>query len=113
MTSRSNWTSRTGKKQQRAEFPQHWTVEDGALVNDGHGPYATSDEEFGDMELLLQYKTVAKADSGIYLRGTPQVQIWDSNQVFNPERPTRKPHLGSGGHPACITTAPAGGSVSE
>jgi len=84
-------------KQQRADFPKHWRVENGELVNDGHGPYAASDEEFGDIELLIEYKTVPKADSGIYLRGTPQVQIWDTNQVFNPKRPTRKPHLGSGG----------------
>jgi hypothetical protein len=84
-------------KQQREEFPQHWTVENGEFVNDGHGPYATTDEQFGDMEFLIEYKTVAKADSGIYLRGTPQVQIWDSGQVFDPKRPTRKPHLGSGG----------------
>lgn len=84
-------------QKQRDEFAQYWTVENGELVNDGHGPYATTEEEFGDIELLIEYKTVAGADSGIYLRGTPQVQIWDWNQVFNPERPTRKPHLGSGG----------------
>lgn len=84
-------------KKQRDEFAQHWRVENGELVNDGHGPYATSEEEFGDIEFLIDYKTVAKADSGIYLRGTPQVQIWDWNQVFDPKRPTRKPHLGSGG----------------
>jgi hypothetical protein len=56
---------------------KHWTVEDGELVNDGHGAYLTTDREFGDIELLIDYKTVPKADSGIYLRGTPQVQIWD------------------------------------
>jgi hypothetical protein len=84
-------------KKQRAEFPQHWSIENTELVNDGHGPYATTDEEFGDIEFLIEYKTVAKADSGIYLRGTPQVQIWDWNQAFDPKRPTRKPHLGSGG----------------
>lgn len=84
-------------KQQRAEFASHWRVENGELVNNGTGPYATTDEEFGDIELLLEYKTVAGADSGIYLRGTPQVQIWDKNQAFNPEKPDRKPHLGSGG----------------
>ncbi|MFG0261308.1 MAG: family 16 glycoside hydrolase, partial [Novipirellula sp. JB048] len=56
-----------------------------------------SEEAFGDIEFLVQYKTVAKADSGVYLRGTPQVQIWDWHQAFNPKRPTRKPHLGSGG----------------
>ncbi len=83
--------------QQRADFAKNWTVENGELVNDGHGPYATTDDEFGDIELLIEYKTVPKADSGIYLRGTPQVQIWDWNQVFDPKRPTRKPHLGSGG----------------
>lgn len=84
-------------KAQRADFANHWTVENGELVNNGTGPYATTEEEFGDFELLLEYKTVAGADSGIYLRGKPQVQIWDNNQVFNPEKPTRRPHLGSGG----------------
>lgn len=84
-------------KQQRAEFPKHWRVENGELVNDGTGPYATTEAEFGDIELRLEYKTVAKADSGIYLRGTPQVQIWDWHQAFDPKNPNRKPHLGSGG----------------
>ena len=84
-------------QQQRAEFAEHWRVENGELVNDGHGPYANTDEQFGDIEFLLEYQTVAKADSGIYLRGTPQVQIWDWHQIFNPAKPTRKPHLGSGG----------------
>ncbi|MBM3870217.1 MAG: DUF1080 domain-containing protein [Verrucomicrobia bacterium] len=84
-------------KLQRADFPKHWTVENGELVNGGTGPYATTDAEFGDIELLIEYKTVAKADSGIYLRGTPQVQIWDHNQIFDEKKPDRKPHLGSGG----------------
>jgi hypothetical protein len=84
-------------KQQRAEFDNHWSVENGELVNDGHGPYANTDEEFGDIELLLEYKTVPEADSGIYLRGTPQVQIWDWHTPFDPARPTLQRHLGSGG----------------
>jgi len=58
----------------------HWRVEDGELVNDGHGLYLTTDRFYGDFELLLDYKTVPKADSGIYLRGVPQVQIWDSTE---------------------------------
>ena len=91
-------------KQQRAEFPEHWRVEKGELVNDGHGPYATSDEEFGDIEFLLEYKTVPKADSGIYLRGTPQVQIWDWNQVFNPKNPTANR---TSALAACSITRPA------
>jgi hypothetical protein len=49
------------------------------------------------MELLIEYKTVPKADSGIYLRGLPQVQIWDWHQEYDPKKPDRNPHLGSGG----------------
>ena len=59
------------------DFRKHWTVQNGDLVNDGNGAYATTEKEFGDMELLIDYKTVAQADSGIYLRASPQVQIWD------------------------------------
>ncbi len=55
----------------------HWTVDKGEIVNDGHGPYLTTEKEFADFELRLDYKTVAQADSGIYLRWNPQVQIWD------------------------------------
>jgi hypothetical protein len=71
--------------EERAKFRQksmedvrkHWTVEGDELVNDGHGAYLTTEKDFGDYELLIEYKTVPKADSGIYLRGNPQVQIWD------------------------------------
>lgn len=84
-------------KKMRDEFADHWRIENGELVNDGHGPYATTDEEFGDLEFLIEYKTVAKADSGIYLRGTPQVQIWDNNQPSLHSAPDRNPNRGSGG----------------
>jgi len=61
----------------KTDAQAHWRVENGELVNDGLGAYLTTDQEYGDIELLIDYKTVAKADSGIYLRTTPQVQIWD------------------------------------
>lgn len=84
-------------RKQREAFSSHWRVENGELVNDGTGPYATTDKNYGNIELLLEYKTVPKADSGIYLRGNPQVQIWDINQPSDPKRPDRNPNLGSGG----------------
>ena len=84
-------------KKQRDEFSEHWKVENGELVNAGTGPYATTDEEFGDIELRIEYKTVPHADSGVYLRGSPQVQIWDINQPDQPKNPDRHPRLGSGG----------------
>src|SRR5712671_3754759 len=58
----------------------HWRVENGELINDGQGSYATTEKDYRDFMLLLEYKTVPKADSGIYLRGCPQVQIWDSTE---------------------------------
>jgi hypothetical protein len=56
---------------------EHWRAENDELINDGNGAYATTEKDYGDFELLVDYKTVPKADSGIYLRGVPQVQIWD------------------------------------
>ena len=59
------------------DMRKHWCIEGGALVNDGHGEYLTTNKDYGDIELWIDYRTVPKADSGVYLRGTPQVQIWD------------------------------------
>ncbi|QDV27998.1 3-keto-disaccharide hydrolase [Aureliella helgolandensis] len=80
---------------QQPEFVKHWSVDNQELVNDGHGPYATTDQEYGDIELELDYKTVALADSGIYLRGTPQVQIWDTTKAGG--KWNRNADKGSGG----------------
>ncbi len=74
-----------------------WRVEGDDLVNDGTGAYATTIKDYGNFELRLDYKTVAGADSGIYLRGVPQIQIWDINQRDDAKRPDRHPRLGSGG----------------
>ena len=59
----------------------HWKVENGELVNDGKGLYLTTEKDYGDIELLVDYKMLPKGDSGIYLRGVPQVQIWDYTET--------------------------------
>lgn len=61
----------------KANTAKWWRVENGQLINDGKGPFLTTEKSFRDFELLIEYKTVARADSGIYLKATPQVQIWD------------------------------------
>jgi hypothetical protein len=68
-------------KEDAASVAKHWRCEDGELINDGHGAFLTTDKEYGDAVFWLDYKTVAKADSGIYLRATPQVQIWDYTEA--------------------------------
>jgi hypothetical protein len=69
----------------------HWTVKDGVLLFDGKGNNLQTIEQFGDFELYVDWKIEANGDSGIYLRGNPQVQIWSVNDRNNPKK------LGSGG----------------
>ena len=53
-------------KQQRVDFSKHWRVDGGELVNAGTGPYATTDAEFGDIELELDWKVAPQANSGVF-----------------------------------------------
>jgi hypothetical protein len=55
----------------------HWSVVDGALVFDGKGESLCTGRDYEDFDLLVDWKILPEGDSGIYLRGTPQVQIWD------------------------------------
>jgi len=58
----------------------HWKVIDGAIEFDGAegvGNTCTV-KDYGNFELLVDWKILAAGDSGIYLRGSPQVQIWDT-----------------------------------
>lgn len=55
----------------------HWTVRDGVLHYDGQGTNLCTAKDYGDFELYVDWKILPEGDSGIYLRGTPQVQIWD------------------------------------
>lgn len=68
----------------------HWAPKDGVLVFDGKGDNLCTIKDYGDFELWVDWKIEAKGDSGIYLRGSPQVQIWD------PEAEARNA-VGSGG----------------
>lgn len=58
----------------------HWKVEDGAFVFDGKGDSISTDKDYADFEMFVDWKILEKGDSGIYLRGSPQVQIWDPAQ---------------------------------
>jgi hypothetical protein len=95
------------QKEADEKMRAHWNVEDGALVFDGKGDSLCTAKDYGDFELLVDWKIKENGDSGIYLRGSPQVQIWD---------PGRE-HIGSGGiynnqiHPSkplCLADNPIG-----
>ncbi len=71
------------KKQEEAnkKVPLNWSVKDGCIVFNGKGDNLCSIKEYGDFEMLVDWKITKKGDSGIYLRGSPQVQIWDTSRV--------------------------------
>jgi HEAT repeat protein len=67
------------KAQQQADqhMRLHWKIIDGILCFDGHGENLCTLKNYKNFELRLDWKIEKNGDSGIYLRGSPQVQIWD------------------------------------
>ncbi|KAA6304606.1 hypothetical protein EZS27_043746, partial [termite gut metagenome] len=75
------------KAQQKADERMHrdWKVENNLLVFDGTGyDNLCTLKQYGDFEMYVDWNLDPlghDADAGIYLRGTPQVQIWDIARV--------------------------------
>ena len=75
------------KEQQKADekMRQDWKVENGMLVYVGSGfDNLCTEKQYGDFEMYVDWMldpAGPEADAGIYLRGTPQVQIWDTSRV--------------------------------
>ena len=72
-----------------------WSVVDGALEYSGKGRSLCTAKDYGNFELYVDWKIPPGGDSGIYLRGTPQVQIWcnkvGSGGLFNNQKNPRNP----------------------
>jgi len=68
------------QKEADEDMRTHWKVADGALVFDGKGRSLCTAKDYGDFEMLVDWKILKDGDSGIYLRGSPQVQIWDTDR---------------------------------
>ncbi|MBX2852702.1 MAG: DUF1080 domain-containing protein [Phycisphaeraceae bacterium] len=64
----------------RANINKHWRVEAGELISDGKGLHLVTPGEYADFEMWVDWKLMtAGGDSGIYVRDSPQIQIWDPN----------------------------------
>lgn len=64
-----------------AKVPENWGVKENCIVFNGRGANLCTIREYGSFELIVDWRITKKGDSGIYLRGTPQVQIWDTSRV--------------------------------
>lgn len=65
---------------------EHWRAENGILIFDGKkgGDNLCTIKQYGDFEMYVDWNldpAGPEADAGVYLRGTPQVQIWDIARV--------------------------------
>ncbi len=69
------------QKEADARVPGNWTVKDGMIWFNGTGDNLCSVKEYGDFEMYVDWRITKGGDSGIYLRGSPQVQIWDTSRV--------------------------------
>ena len=73
------------------QMAEHWHIRDGALYFDGFkGGYSLATaKDYKDFEMWVDWRTLSvQGDSGLYLRGSPQVQIWDAHNQWG---------IGSGG----------------
>ncbi|MEI7900511.1 MAG: DUF1080 domain-containing protein [bacterium] len=72
------------------EMRASWHVRDGgALYFDGKGYSLATAKDYGNFEMFVDWRLLTvRGDSGLYLRGSPQVQIWDAHNQWN---------IGSGG----------------
>lgn len=110
----SGWKALVGSPSERAKMSKeelsveqtkadkamrdHWKVSDGVIKYDGKNNSLCTSKDYGDFEMLVDWKIEPGGDSGIYLRGSPQVQIWDDpigsgglyNNQKNPSGPTKK-----------------------
>ncbi len=93
------------EKQKKADeiMRRDWKVENGLLVFEGKGyDNLCSEKNYEDFEMYVDWCITKGGDAGIYLRGSPQVQIWDialtnvgaqvgSGGLYNNQRHPSKP----------------------
>ena len=88
---------RTAKQAQwNADRDAHWKVDaaKGEIVSDGQSPHLATAKDYGDFEFYVDWLMVNhNGDSGVYLRGYPQVQVWDPD---NPREVRNGAPKGSG-----------------
>jgi hypothetical protein len=74
----------------------HWKVDvaKAEIVSDGQSPHLATARDYGDFEFYVDWLMVNhNGDSGVYLRGYPQVQVWDPD---NPREVKNGAPKGSG-----------------
>lgn len=69
------------QKEANEKVKNNWSVKDNMITFQGDGANLCTTRPYGDFEMLVDWIISKNGDSGIYLRGSPQVQIWDLARV--------------------------------
>ena len=71
------------KEQHKADsiMNKGWYVKDSVLNFSGDGENICTTKQYRNFEMYVDWKIEKEGDAGIYLRGSPQVQIWDTSRV--------------------------------
>jgi HEAT repeat protein len=69
------------QKEADLKMLENWSVRDGMIWFSGKGDNLCSVKDYGDFEMYVDWRITKEGDSGIYLRGSPQVQIWDTSRT--------------------------------
>ena len=79
----------TGWKYRRDEGKRSWSTQNGMLVNvlgkDEHGTDLVSERQFRDFVVRYEFQVPPGANSGFYLRGRHEIQIFDDFKSGKPE----------------------------
>jgi hypothetical protein len=88
------------QKKADQQMRDHWSVQDGILIYDGKGQSLCTAKDYRNFEMYVDWLIQAEGDSGIYVRGSPQIQIWDPNQhgvgsggLYNNQKHPSKPSV--------------------
>ncbi len=71
------------QKEANESMAKSWSVVDGTILFNGEGSSLCTEKQYGNFEMYVDWMLYdgKEPDAGIYLRGTPQVQIWDTRRT--------------------------------
>ena len=71
------------QKEANEAMAKSWSAVDGTILFNGQGSSLCTEKQYGNFEMYVDWMLYdgKEPDAGIYLRGTPQVQIWDTRRT--------------------------------
>ena len=66
------------QKKANRKMNKHWSIKNNILSFDGKGFSIATNKKYHNFEMYVSWKIAPNADSGLYIKSNPQIQIWDT-----------------------------------